>query len=635
MCGIVGVYKDEAGFMPDRARLAAMNDSQAHRGPDASGLHIEPRVGLGHRRLSIIDLASGQQPLFNEDGSVVVVFNGEIYNYRDLIPELEAAGHRFRTRSDTEVIVHAWEQWGEACVLRLRGMFAFAIWDRSRAKLFLARDRLGVKPLYYAHTQDGCLIFASELKALIQWGDLALQLDPFAVEDYFAYGYIPEPRSIYQDVHKLPAGHTLLIEGGHGRSKATAAPRQYWDLQFEPGSQPDSKLRGTALETALIDRFREAVDIRMVSEVPIGAFLSGGVDSSAVVAMMAGLSEQAVNSCTIGFDQARYDETDFAAMVAERYHARQFVDVVETTGFDQIEQIVRLYDEPFADSSALPTWKVCGLARQHVTVALSGDGGDEDFAGYHRYRWHMQQQALRARVPAPLRPLLAAIGRGYPRMSWAPRFLRARSTLLAASDDPVRAYFRLNAFLDDDERQAIFSRSQCQAIDGYRAIDVLRRHAQNASGDDPLSLVQYLDYKTYLVDDILTKVDRASMAHGLEVREPVIDHKLVEFAAALPSNLKLRGDEGKYLFKKALRPYLPDEVLYRRKQGFAVPVAEWFRGHLGERMEQVINGERLLDSGLFQRPALRRLLALHRSKRRDLSPFLWALLVFDAFLAKA
>lgn len=623
MCGIVGVYKNDPGFKPNRARLERMNDSQTHRGPDEAGIHIEAKVGLGHRRLSIIDLASGQQPLFNEDDSVVVVFNGEIYNFQELVPELEAAGHRFRTRSDTEVIVHAWEQWGEACVLRLRGMFAFAIWDRNRQQLFLARDRLGVKPLYYAVLADGTLAFGSELKSILAWGDLDKTLDPQAVEDYFAYGYIPEPKTIFTAVRKLPAGHTLLFSN----DKHGGAPRQYWDVQFDASCA----LSGQELEEALIEQLREAVEIRMVSEVPIGAFLSGGVDSSAVIAMMADASDKPVNACTIGFGEEKYDETVYAKMVAERYACNQHYDRIETGGFDEIDQVVQLYDEPYADSSALPTWKVCGLARQHVTVALSGDGGDEDFAGYHRYRWQLEEQALRDRVPGPLKSLFGFAGQHYPRMIGAPRLLRLRSAFKAASDDPVAGYFRITSFLEDDERGRVFSKAFKREKQDYNAISVLRRHAERANTDDPLSLVQYLDYKTYLNDDILTKVDRASMAHALEVREPVIDHKLVEFAATLRPDLKLRGSEGKYIFKKALEPHLPNEVLYRRKQGFAVPVAEWFRGGLGERLDQAIDAETLRDTGLFDHNQLRKLLNEHRRGRRDLSPFLWSLLVFEGF----
>jgi asparagine synthase (glutamine-hydrolysing) len=625
MCGITGVF-DTRGRRPvDRAVLERMNASQAHRGPDGDGVHLEPGVGLGHRRLSIIDVATGQQPLYNEDGSVVVVFNGEIYNYQSLIPELVALGHVFHTRSDTEVIVHAWEAWGERCVERFRGMFAFALWDRHRETLFLARDRLGVKPLYYAVLPDGTLLFGSELKSLLAHGGLARTIDPLAIEEYFALGYVAEPRTVFQGARKLPPAHTLAIR----RGEPLREPACYWDPRFTL----DRALTPDEAFAELTARLDESVKLRLISEVPLGAFLSGGVDSSAVVASMARVSDGPVNTCSISFADPAYDESKYAAMVAERYRTRHFVDRVESDDFDLIDELARVYDEPYADSSAIPTYRVCQLARRHVTVALSGDGGDESFGGYRRYRLHMGEERLRRALPQSVRgPLFGALGRAYPKADWAPRFLRAKSTFEALGRDSVAAYFHGVSILRGDMRQRLFSPRFRRELAGYDAIEVFRRHAAQAGTDDPLALVQYLDLKTYLVGDINTKVDRASMAHSLEVREPLMDHPLVEWLGSLPSSLKVRGGEGKWLLKKAMEPRLPDDVLYRPKMGFAVPLSRWFRGPLRERVRGALLGDRLAETGIFEASYLRRLLDDHQSGIRDYSAPLWTILMFDAFL---
>ena len=609
----------------DRALLTRMTEALHHRGPDESGYHVEPGVGLGHRRLSIIDVATGQQPLFNEDGSVAVVFNGEIYNYQSLIPELAALGHVFRTRSDTEVIVHAWEAWGERCVERFRGMFAFALWDRNRDTLFLARDRLGVKPLYYASLGDGRLIFGSELKALLAVDSLSREIDPCAVEEYFSLGYVAEPRTIFVGALKLPQAHTLCVR----RGMPVPRPVCYW----EPRLSLDRQVSPEDAVAELTARLDESVRLRMISEVPLGAFLSGGVDSSAVVASMANVSRDPVNTCSISFGDPAYDESRYAQMVADRYQTRHFVDRVESDDFDLIDTLARIYDEPFADSSAIPTYRVCQLARRHVTVALSGDGGDESFAGYRRYRLHVAEERVRSRMPLAARvPLFGAMGRIYPKADWAPRMLRAKSTFEALARDSVAAYFHSVSILRDDTRARLFSGQFRSRLGGYNAIEVLRRHAALADTEDPLALVQYLDLKTYLVGDINTKVDRASMAHSLEVREPLMDHPLVEWLASLPSSLKLRGQEGKWLLKKAMEPRLPNDVLYRPKQGFAVPLARWLRGPLRNRVAEAVLGERLASAGIFDARFLRELVDKHQSGARDYSASLWALLMFDAFL---
>ena len=625
MCGIVGIFARRDRREVSRDVLSRMNEMQHHRGPDECGLHLEPGLGLGHRRLSIIDLKTGQQPLFNEDRSVVVVFNGEIYNYQSLIPELLALGHIFRTRSDTEVIVHAWEAWGEACVKRFRGMFAFALWDRNRDTLFLARDRLGVKPLQYAFLPDGTFIFGSELKALLAHGGLANDVDPCAVEEYFALGYVPEPRTIFAAAKKLPPAHTLTVR----RGDSAPDPVAYWDPRFSL----DNGLTLDDAASELATRLRESVQLRMISEVPLGAFLSGGVDSSAVVASMAMASTEPVNTCSISFSDPAFDESVFARQVADRYRTRHFVDRVESDDFDLIADLARLYDEPFADSSAIPTYRVCQLARKHVTVALSGDGGDENFGGYRRYRLHLMEERMRRSLPlAVRRPVFGFLGQVYPKADWAPRVVRAKSTFEALGQGSVEAYFNGVSILRPGMRRRLFTSAFKRRLDGYNALEVFERHAKQANTDDPLALIQYLDLKTYLVGDINTKVDRASMAHSLEVREPLMDHPLVEWLGTLPSTMKIQGQEGKWLLKKAMEPYLPQETLYRPKMGFAVPLTRWFRGPLRERVRTALNGERLASTGFFDRDYLRQLMDQHQSGRRDYSSALWALLMFDAFL---
>jgi asparagine synthase (glutamine-hydrolysing) len=628
MCGITGIFDTRGARDIDRAALARMNASQFHRGPDEGSVHVEPGIGLGHRRLSIIDVATGQQPLWNEDHSVCVIYNGEIYNYQELIPELMALGHTFRTKSDTEVIVHAWEAWGERSVERFRGMFAYALWDRAQATLFLARDRLGVKPLYYATLADGRLLFGSELKSLLAHGALARDIDPLAVEEYFALGYVADPRTIFRGVHKLPPAHTLAIR----RGAPPPPPREYWDVRFtldNPVSVDDACAE-------LGHRLAESVRLRMISEVPLGAFLSGGVDSSAVVATMAGLSASPVETCSIGFREPAFDESRYAREVAERYHTHHRTEIVESDDFDLVDMLAGIYDEPYADSSAIPTWRVCKLARENVTVALSGDGGDESFGGYRRYRLHVMEERVRGALPLALRrPAFGFLGSAYPKLDWAPRVLRAKTTFEAMARTSVEAYFHSMSIIAAPMRKRLFSERLTQALAGYDALDVFARHARNAHTDDPLALVQYLDLKTYLVGDINTKVDRAAMAHSLEVREPLMDHLLVEWLASLPSSMKLRAGEGKFLLKKAMEPHLPRDLLYRPKMGFAVPLARWFRGPLRARVREAVLGPRLASTGLFNAATLRELVDAHQSGTRDYSAPLWSLLMFEAFLRNA
>lgn len=625
MCGITGIFDTRGSSDISRAVLQRMNDSQLHRGPDEGNLHIEPGVGFGHRRLSIIDIATGQQPLFNEDGSVVVVFNGEIYNYQQLIPELQALGHVFHTKSDTEVIVHAWESWGADCVKRFRGMFAFALWDRNQQTFFMARDRMGVKPMYYAVLDDGTLLFGSELKSILAHGGLRRDIDPLAVEEYFSLGYVAEPRTIFKQAKKLPPAHSLAI----CRGQPVGSPVEYWDVKFSL----DNPISDADAQSELVHRLKESVRLRMIAEVPLGAFLSGGVDSSAVVAVMAGLSAEPVNTCSIGFDDPAFNESDFAQKVADRYHTNHRLEVVKSDDFDLIDTLARLYDEPYADSSAIPTYRVCQLARKHVTVALSGDGGDEAMGGYRRYRLHLMEERMRSALPQGVRgPLFGALGKVYPKADWAPRMFRAKTTFEGMARTSVGAYFHTVSILRGPMREALFSQNFKTELAGYNAQEVFNRHAAKAGTEDPLALIQYLDFKTYLVGDINTKVDRASMAHSLEVREPLMDHELIEWLATIPSSQKMRGGEGKYIFKKSMEPHLPNDVLYRPKMGFSVPLARWFRGPLKQRVRDAVLGDRLASTGWFNPVYLRHLVDAHQSGASDYSASLWTLLMFEAFL---
>jgi asparagine synthase (glutamine-hydrolysing) len=625
MCGIAGIFDFRGRGEIDRVLLRRMTDILHHRGPDGDGFHHAPGIGLGHRRLAIVDLATGDQPLYNEDGTVCVVFNGEIYNFQPLVAELAALGHVFRTRCDTEVIVHAWEEWGEACLDRFNGMFAFALWDTARETLFLARDRLGEKPLYYSFLKDGKLLFASELKSLLLCPHLDRRLDPQAVEEFFAYGYIPDPRSIYVDVRKLAPAHSLLVR----RGAPPPEPRCYWDVRFVDGVSA----QGKEVEEELVTRLRESVRMRMIADVPLGAFLSGGVDSSGVVAMMAGLTPEPVSTFSIAFGAKGWDESGYAAEIAKRYRTDHHVRDVDPNSFDLLDRLATVYDEPFGDSSAMPTFRVCAMARENVTVALSGDGGDEVFAGYRRYRWHCFEERVRGVLPESLRgPLFGSLGRLYPKLDWAPRPLRAKATLEELARDTVDAYFSSVSICGNELRRRLFSPSLLRELQGYNAAEVLRSHMGRCGSADPLSQVQYADFKTYLPGDILTKVDRASMASSLEVRVPLLDHTLVEWAARVPSQLKLRGREGKHVFKAALEPYVSKEILYRPKQGFAVPLAVWFRGPLRQRLRETLGGPVLRESGLFDMSIIGTLLDQHQSGERDHSAALWTLSMMESFL---
>ena len=626
MCGITGIYHLETPKPVDPARIERMCAAMTHRGPDGRGVWTAPGVGLGHLRLSIIDLVGSPQPMASSDGRAMLVFNGEIYNYRELREELRGSGAEFRTDGDSEVILAAWQKWGPACVARLHGMFAFAIYDLEDRTLFLARDRLGVKPLFYAPLSDGSLAFASELKGLLANPLLRREIDPLAIEDYMTWGYVPDHRSILAGVYKLPAGHTLLLRHG----TPLPAPVQYWDVSFAERR----KGRARDLEAELLHLLRQAVTSRMVADVPLGAFLSGGVDSSAVVALMAEASSSPVKTCSIGFDVAALDETAYAQQVATRFATDHRTRQVSPDDFEHVDALAAMFDEPFADASALPTWRVCQLARESVTVALSGDGADEAFAGYRRHKFQHAEDRLRALAPQALRgPVLGGLGAAYPKADWAPRSLRAKTTLLSLAGSSEAGYARALAILPPELRQGLYSPEFLKLRGDYRAeqpFEAVMRSAQARSG---LDRAQYADLKFWLPGDILTKVDRTSMAVSLEAREPLLDHRLIEFAAALPETLRTKRGEGKWLLKKAMQRYLPDEVLYRPKQGFVLPMAEWFRGPLASSARAIGSSAALARTGWFDAKRLGEIANDHISGRADHGRLLWQLLMLDKSLA--
>jgi asparagine synthase (glutamine-hydrolysing) len=625
MCGVVGLFDPRGRREVERSWLVRMADRLAHRGPDGDGFYQAPGIGLGHRRLSVIDLAGGAQPMFNENATVAVVANCEIYNFVALRRELEALGHRFESRCDTEVIVHGWEEWGAECVTRFVGQFAIALWDARRETLFLARDRVGEKPLYYGTLDEGLVGFASELKALLADPRCRRDIDEHAVDDYFAYGYVPEPKTIYRGLMKLPAGHVLVWR----RGTAEPAPQPYWRLRFTGDGPREMEEAATELKALLAS----IVEGQLVADVPLGAFLSGGIDSSSVVALMAERSRKRVETFTIGFADPELDESAHALAVAQRYNTNHTRRQVDPAAFDLLDRVAECYDEPFADASALPTLQVARIAREQVTVALSGDGGDEVFGGYRRYGFHMQEELLRSWLPQMLRgPLFGALASVYPRLPHAPRWLRARSTFEELSLDSATGYFKNSAMIPDAPRRRLYSEALRRRLDSYAPAALTAAHIAACDSEDPLAQAQYADMKMWLPGQMLTKVDRASMAASLEVRVPMLDHRLVEWAARLPSFLKRRRGAGKLVLKNAMQEHLPAALLTRPKQGFVLPIAGWLRGPLARRVEEIVSSPVLEETGLFDGTHLRRLAGEHRTGRADHSRTLWAVLMFESFL---
>jgi asparagine synthase (glutamine-hydrolysing) len=617
MCGIVGQLRPP-GHAVDPELVARMCAGLEHRGPDSRGIHHQGRVGLGIQRLRVIDLSTGDQPIFNEDRSVVVVMNGEIYNYRELREDLRRRGHVLATGGDTEVIVHLYEEYGADCVRHLHGMFAFALWDARREQLLVARDRVGKKPLLYA-LRDGVLSFASEMAALLADDEIPRTVDPVAIDRFLDHGYVPTPMSAIRGVRKLPPAHTLLMRDGE------VTLQRYWSLDYS------KKLDASAEEIGELvrDELRAATKRRMVSDVPLGAFLSGGIDSSAVVAAMAEASSEPVRTFSIGFDHERLNELPHARKVAEQFGTVHEEFEVRPDAIDVVPTLVRHYGEPFADTSAIPSFYLAAMARKHVTVALNGDGGDESFAGYQRYVANALASRLDG-IPAPLRRGAAAIG-GRLREGEDISGLRNRVRRLAgtlALDAPAR-YGRYVAWLDDSQRARLYSPGFAATLAADDVPDPIGDVWGAASGADAVDRMLEVDVRTYLVDDLIAKVDIATMAHGLEARSPFLDHQLMELAASIPADLKLRGREKKWILRDAMRGWLPDDVLDRPKQGFSVPLSDWLRGDLRDWSREILLDRESLDRGYFEPAAVRALLDRHDAGIDGEAKRIWALVMLE------
>jgi len=611
MCGIAGILYQDPTKIVDPVLLDRMCLSIRHRGPDEKGTWIEGNIGIGMTRLSIIDLAGGSQPIHNEDESMWIVFNGEIYNFPELRKEMLGKGHRFYTNSDTETILHLYETHGEECVKHLRGMFAFAIWDCGKQTLFLARDRIGKKPLYY-YADGNQFLFGSEIKTILQKQDVPREMSPSALIHYLPYGYVPDPESMFQGIRKLPPGHHMTCKRGEVRV------RKYWDVQYPVGK--------VLTEDACIDRmmeiFSEAVRIRLISEVPLGAFLSGGIDSSMVVAMMAKHMGEPVKTFSIGFENQSYNELEYARVVSKRFGTDHHEEIVKPDADSIILDLVRSFDEPFADSSAIPTFYVSRMARKHVTVALSGDGGDELFGGYGRYKDSWFGNCSRF-IPRQARSLLMRVGRSLPES-----FPGVSTLRYIASDDDSRYIWKMAKGLSVIHAD-IFSREIKDRVTSTDPAPAFRKYMNSLNGQDKLTRRMYLDLKTYLPGDIMTKVDRMSMAVSLETRAPILDHLLAEFAATIPPGLKVNGATTKYIWKKAAERFLPKEIIYREKQGFAIPMSYWIKKEWSEIADELVLGGRALARKNFQPDFLRNLVREHRSGRRDTSYLIWTLMILE------
>jgi asparagine synthase (glutamine-hydrolysing) len=619
VCGIVGQVRPR-GDQVERQLVERMCAGLEHRGPDVRGIALHGRAGLGIQRLRVIDPATGDQPIHNEDRSVAVVLNGEIYNFRELRAELQARGHTFATAGDTEVIVHLYEEYGADCVEHLHGMFAFAVWDTRRQRLLLARDRIGKKPLHFA-LRDGTLSFASELGALLQDPGIPRDVNRAAIDRYLAFGYVPTPMSAYSAVRKLPPAHTLVLEEG------SVSLRRYWQLDY------GTKLEGVSTEEIgerVRAGIRAAVRRRLVADVPVGAFLSGGIDSSAVVAAMAEASTEPVKTFTIGFESERFNELPQARRMAERLGTHHEEYVVRPDAAAMLPKIVRHHGEPFGDPSAIPCFHLAQITRKHVTVALNGDGGDESFGGYTRYVANRVAGRLDS-LPAPLRRALTAAGRRLP-AGGDVSSLRNRARRLTASmalDAPGR-YAGYVGSVPTANRLALYPSEYAAAIAAEApADDVIRAAWEMASGEDITDVMLQVDVSTYLLDDLIAKIDISSMAYGLEARSPFLDHELMELAASIPANLKVRGSEKKWILRDALRGWLPDEVLDRPKQGFSVPENDWLRGDLAGWAREVLLDPRTIDRGYFDREAVRGLVDRHAAGADEEGRRVWTLLALE------
>ena len=615
MCGITGFVRDtHRGNQFDAAEvLEQMCAVMSHRGPDDQETMVNDGVALGMRRLSIIDLSGGHQPMSSHGGDLTIIFNGEIYNYRELRLQLQNKGYTFQTKSDTESILNCYEEYGEDCVDHLRGMFAFAVWDAPKRKLFVARDRVGEKPLYYTITPSGSFVFGSELKCLLQHPEVEREIDPRAVDAYLTFGYVPDPLSIFKGIKKLPAGHSLTVLNGK------IAIKQYWDF---PHEQSETRSERDYVEE-LQHRLRESVKMRLVSDVPLGAFLSGGVDSSTIVALMAQEMGEPVKTFSIGFLEDSYDELKYARLVAKRFGTDHHELIVTPDVCNVIDELIWHFDEPFADQSVIPTYYVSKLAREHVTVVLSGDGGDELFAGYTRYAVDLKRQGFERLPRFVRRNLMKSLSEHLPHGA------RGRNYLYNVALDPIDRYIDNISVFTALNRASLYSQDFLESLGGESAVAMYAEHASQVNSGEPLERLLYLDSKTYLPGDILTKVDRMSMAVSLEARVPLLDHKLIEFVARMPASMKMRGTESKYIFKRAIADLVPKEILTRPKQGFGVPIDSWINDQLRERIHETLRDPVTRQRGYFRPEYIEVLLTEHERNRRNHSAALWTVLMFE------
>jgi len=610
MCGIAGII-DQQNPVP-RDLIKQMTDSLTHRGPDDEGFYIEGGIGMGHRRLSIIDLDTGGQPICNEDKTIRVIFNGEIYNYRELTKQLQETGHKFGTRADTETIVHLYEEYGDDCVLHLRGMFAFALWDDRKKRLLIARDRVGKKPVVYYH-RPGRFVFASEIKSILCDRSIDRTVSNNAIDKYLTFGYIPSPDSVYKEIKKLLPGHILVYED----DKITT--KRYWDIEYSADGPSTEEEALPEIEKTLL----EATRMRMISDVPLGAFLSGGVDSSLVVGLMSRISDQKVKTFSIGFEEDDYSEIKYARMVAGHLDTEHYEEILKPDIFEVLEILLEQYDEPFADSSMIPTFLVSRMARKNVTVALSGDGGDEIFAGYNRYT--RLNLARRLDLIPGLRRV-ASIGSKSPLV---PAPVKRKLNILATHGS--RRQLELSSIITEKIRSSLYTSEFSENIDVARQSRPTRLYL---SKPERLNKWLYSDLHAFLPEDILVKVDRASMATSLETRAPFLDHKVIELMATIPEKLKTRGNTGKYLLKKLAEKYVPHEVIYRSKMGFMIPAAHWFRDSLRNEIEDKLLAPNSLTSKFVRHEAVSGMLREHVSGAYDHSPALFALFYLELWMRK-
>jgi asparagine synthase (glutamine-hydrolysing) len=618
MCGIAG-FTHFAGNMGDKIALKKMGDSIYHRGPDAGGEYLDEHLGLAHRRLAIIDLSdAGIQPMSSHDGKYIIVFNGEIYNFQTLRAELSAAGYLFKTRTDTEVILALYARDGIKMLDKLNGMFAFALWDTQNEKLLIARDRLGKKPLYYLHT-DKQFAFASEIKAILTLPNVPKTIRMDAVHDFFAYQYVPDPKTIFTKIHKLPPAHYMWV------SADGIEIQQYWDVSFKNTSLENE----ATLTTQLLDLATQRTKDRLISDVPLGAFLSGGIDSSGVVAMMAFNSKTPVKTCSIGFDDKKFNETEFAREVAEKYHTEHHEFMVHQNVAENLEHIVSYFDEPFADPSLVPTFFVSELARAQVTVAIAGDGGDEVFAGYEKYTTDDIENKLRQKFPKFIRKSVFPPLANLFAKSEMTVFRKAKSLLYSLSLEPAMGFYITNAQIEDRLWQRLATSGTRQQLAGYHPAQLTLDAYNKADGPDHLAKILYTDLKTYLPGGILVKVDRMSMANSLEVRAPLLDKDIVEFAATLPSNMKFKNGEKKHILKEAFKPLLPDGILHRKKMGFSVPLESWFRHEIKDLAYDYLFTKSQGIQQFFDMQVVQDLWQQHQSQRADHATVLWSMLMFQ------